>query len=124
MKVEDFRVFVNSNILPNLVPGIETKGLSKVSLEKGITNTTARKWLHYLGCYYKEGRKDVYYDGHEREDVVKYRNEFVPRLFHGLMTLISFLCSKMRLFTSRMNARLRTGIYQRTLKQVKPQMFI
>jgi hypothetical protein len=80
MKVEDFRVFVNSNILPNLVPGIETKGLSKVSLEKGITNTTARKWLHYLGCYYKEGRKDVYYDGHEREDVVKYRNEFVPRL--------------------------------------------
>ena len=69
MKVEDFRVFVNSNILPNLVPGIETKGLSKVSLEKGITNTTARKWLHYLGCYYKEGHEDVYYDDHEREYV-------------------------------------------------------
>ena len=66
--------------MPNLVLGIETKGLSKASLEKGITNTTARKWLHYLGCHYKEGRKDVYYDGHEREDVVKYRNEFVPRL--------------------------------------------
>jgi hypothetical protein len=28
-----------------------------------------------MGFTYKDAKKDVYFDGHEREDVVKYRNE-------------------------------------------------
>ena len=32
-----------------------------------------------MGCYFKQGRKDIYYDGHEREDVVEYRAKFIPR---------------------------------------------
>ena len=28
-----------------------------------------------MGFVYKDSRKDVYFDGHEREDVVNYRNE-------------------------------------------------
>lgn len=79
MRVEDFQKFVNSEILPQLKQE-EKIGLSESSLRNGINATTARKWLHYLGCFFKEGRKDVYFDGHEREDVVKYRDEFIPRL--------------------------------------------
>ncbi|CAM9921764.1 unnamed protein product, partial [Heterosigma akashiwo] len=56
-------------------------GLSKSTLANGISNNTARMWLHHLGCTFKGQGKDVYYDGHEREDVVEYRNkEFLPRL--------------------------------------------
>ena len=84
MTVSDFQQFVNSEILPKLLPGAETRGLSKATLQKGINVFTARQWLLHLGCFFKEGRKDVYYDGHERPDVVEYRNLFVPRLLSYL----------------------------------------
>ena len=41
---------------------------------------TARCWLNQLGLVYGRYRKGVFIDGHEREDVVLYRNEvFLPR---------------------------------------------
>ena len=41
---------------------------------------TARMWLHRLGIHYKRLGKGVYVDGHEREDVVEYRQQvFVPK---------------------------------------------
>lgn len=40
-----------------------------------IRARTARRWLKKMGFVYKDVKKDVYFDGHEREDVVKYRNE-------------------------------------------------
>ena len=41
---------------------------------------TARRWLAKLGFEWKEFRKGVYKDGHERPDVVAYRNsEFLPQ---------------------------------------------
>lgn len=80
MKVSDFQEFVNTEIIPNLTDE-ENKGLLPKTIHHGgISAPTARQWLHHLGCFFKEGKKDIYYDGHEREDVVKYRNEFVPRL--------------------------------------------
>lgn len=30
-----------------------------------------------MGCFFKHGKKDVYYDGHKREDVVEYCGWFV-----------------------------------------------
>jgi len=39
--------------------------------------TTARKWLHKLRWQYTRKRNGMYIDGHEHEDVVKYREEFV-----------------------------------------------
>ena len=82
MTVSDFQIFVNKEIIPNLVVGEDTRGLYKDTFEKGVTSDTARQWLHHLGCYFKEGRKDVYYDGHERPDVIQYRSEFLPRFLH------------------------------------------
>ncbi|KAF8171707.1 hypothetical protein BJ912DRAFT_833259, partial [Pholiota molesta] len=40
---------------------------------------TARRWLHKLNWRYCQKKKGMYIDGHEREDVVEYRNKFVER---------------------------------------------
>ncbi|KAK7046362.1 hypothetical protein R3P38DRAFT_3346079, partial [Favolaschia claudopus] len=46
---------------------------------RGISVNTARRWLHEQGFQYTEVKKGLYYDGHERPDVVDYRqNEFIP----------------------------------------------
>ena len=44
---------------------------------KTISIRTANRWLHTLGYRYEGYRKGVYLDGHEREDVVAYRKEFL-----------------------------------------------
>ncbi|KAF8458748.1 hypothetical protein BDZ91DRAFT_800171 [Kalaharituber pfeilii] len=50
-------------------------------LENSISERTARTWLNKLGFQWKDVRKGVYIDGHEREDVVAYRQKvFLPAL--------------------------------------------
>jgi hypothetical protein len=50
-------------------------------IERVIASSTAVRWLKKLGFKYKEYRKGIYNDGHEREDVKRYRNEeFLPRM--------------------------------------------
>ncbi|KAI0788716.1 hypothetical protein C8Q75DRAFT_767684 [Abortiporus biennis] len=86
--------------LKHLVEEEMPKGLKKyVELElfprihyragtKGIVLRTAQWWLHKYGFYYTDYRKGTYYDGHEREDVVAYRQkEFLPQmaLWHTLI---------------------------------------
>ena len=65
----DFCQWVNNDLLPNacLEPGFPRK----VSID------TARKWMHHLGFEPLSSSKGMYFDGHEREDVVVARNEFV-----------------------------------------------
>ena len=44
-----------------------------------IRARTARRWLKKMGFFYKDVKKGVYYDGHERQDVKEYRNKvFIP----------------------------------------------
>ena len=45
-----------------------------------IRSRTARTWLRKLGFVYKEVRKDVFIDGHERPDVVEDRNRFLAKM--------------------------------------------
>ncbi|KAF8417258.1 hypothetical protein EV426DRAFT_703179 [Tirmania nivea] len=46
-----------------------------------ISERTARIWLNKLGFRWKDVRKGVYVDGHERDDVVAYRqNIFLPQI--------------------------------------------
>ena len=46
---------------------------------KQIRARTARRWLKRMGLSYRGVGKAVYFDGHEREDVVTYRNNvFLP----------------------------------------------
>lgn len=41
--------------------------------EVRIRAKTARRWLDVMGFEFGEHKKDVFYDGHEREVVVAYR---------------------------------------------------
>ncbi|KAF8424326.1 hypothetical protein EV426DRAFT_716937 [Tirmania nivea] len=63
------------------------KPSSESKSKKSISERTARNWLNKLGFEFKNVRKGVYIDGHEREDVVRYRQEvFLPaieQLFHS-----------------------------------------
>ena len=42
-----------------------------------ISEECARCWMHRLGCAHTLHAKALYFDGHEREDVVEHRKEFV-----------------------------------------------
>jgi len=44
-------------------------------VEKAISSSTAKRWLHKLGFKWKEYRKAVYNDGHEGPDIKQYRQE-------------------------------------------------
>lgn len=46
-----------------------------------ISEKTCRNYMHSWGYRYDEKRKGIYYDGHERPDVVAYRKEWLKRMF-------------------------------------------
>ncbi|KAJ6589656.1 hypothetical protein B0H19DRAFT_1304072, partial [Mycena capillaripes] len=61
------------------VPG-DAEKLAEAGLRKrSISVWTARRWLKRLDWRYGHRRNGMYIDGHEREDVVAYRTEFVKR---------------------------------------------
>eukprot|EP01040_Poterioochromonas_malhamensis_P015275 gene15275-17077_t len=45
-----------------------------------ISENTARRWMKILGYKLVNIKKDYYVDGHEREDVVEYRQQFLQRI--------------------------------------------
>ena len=66
-----FRNALNSTIFPSL----------NILPKRPLSERTARRWLLKLGWRYSRIGKGVYMDGHEREDVVKYRKEvFLPAM--------------------------------------------
>lgn len=65
-----FKQYVDNVILPECLG--ETR--------KSISIRTARRWLNSLGCQFEEYRKGMYFDGHEREDVVTYRSKFLEEM--------------------------------------------
>lgn len=66
-----FQHALNESIFPSL----------SVTLKRPLCERTARRWLRKLGWRLTTLRKGVYMDGHEREDVVKYRQEvFLPAM--------------------------------------------
>lgn len=74
-----FQRALNDDILPSL----------NITLAKDLCERTARRWLIKLGFRRTVLRKGVYKDGHDRDDVKKYRDtEFLPRMakFEARMT--------------------------------------
>ena len=47
---------------------------------RSVSLRTAIRWLHHLGFKSKNHKKGVYINGHEREDVVKHREEFLKTM--------------------------------------------
>src|SRR5262249_19872730 len=68
--IRQFTEFIETEVIPGL--GIEWKTT--------ISERTARVWLEKLGWEYKDHSKDVYFDGHERDDVVEYRRNFLQEI--------------------------------------------
>ena len=65
----DFLNAVNQEILPRLL----------TTMDRPIARSTAYLWLPRLGFHRHETRKGLYVDGHERPDVISYRQEvFLP----------------------------------------------
>ena len=59
---------------------------------KGISLQTARNFLRKEGFRYTEHKKSLYYDGHERPDVVQYRQEiFLPAMDQHRRRLVEFV---------------------------------
>jgi hypothetical protein len=61
-----------------------------VRKRKGIRARVARRWLHRLGYNWREVRKGIYIDGHERADVVEYRKFFLDYLNSLGLYLVEF----------------------------------
>ena len=72
MTATSFCQWVNNDLLPSyhLPP----------NLPRTISVRTATRWLHKLGFRPQSHKKGAYVDGHEREDVVKSRDEFLKKL--------------------------------------------
>lgn len=54
--------------------------LAADSTLRPISEATAKVWLHTLGFSYERHRKGMYYDGHERSDVIIHRTELLVML--------------------------------------------
>ena len=51
-----------------------------VRKRKAVVASTVRRWLRKQGLNWRDVKKGVYVDGHERQDVVGYREGFIKRL--------------------------------------------
>lgn len=64
----------------------------QMKVSKGISLRTARRWLHKEGFRYTAHKKALYYDGHEREDVIAYRqNDFLPKMKEYESRLVKYV---------------------------------
>jgi len=68
----------------DIVDIVSTPELQDIFSQSGITKPgicerTARHWLTRLQWQYGQPQKGMYMDGHERKDVVKYRQAFIER---------------------------------------------
>ena len=64
----------------DIVQFLETPEMKeRLNLKKLISERTARRWMNRMGYRWKKEPKGQYKDGHEREDVVAYRQQvFLP----------------------------------------------
>lgn len=77
----NFQHAVNTALLPSL----------GISLKSPICYRTAQRWLVKVGWRLTVLRKGVYMDGHERPDVVEYRNNvFLPKMAEYERRMVHF----------------------------------
>ncbi|KAG2204123.1 hypothetical protein INT47_011606 [Mucor saturninus] len=49
-------------------------------VESDLSMTTIARYLYEWGYSYRKNKKTIFFDGHEREDVITYRNEWSKRM--------------------------------------------
>ena len=90
--IEQSLLFIRENgnkITPKVFQNfINQDLLSQMNIShKSISIQTARIWLKKLGLVPQSRKKGIYFDGHEREDVLEYRKQFLKEMqdFERLM---------------------------------------
>ncbi|KAF7309543.1 hypothetical protein MIND_00325200 [Mycena indigotica] len=79
-----FRKYVINTLFPRI--GVKVGHGCTISLR------TAREWLAKFGWKYQEHKKALYYDGHERPDVVAYRQDvFIPKMLEFKKRLVEYV---------------------------------
>lgn len=69
-----------SNAPGNELPMISIAGIHR-RIKRALSSRSARAWLLKLGWNWKEVKKGVYRDGHERQDITEYHEKiFLPRM--------------------------------------------
>src|SRR3989440_2823372 len=68
----NLKLYIEGTVFPKLTGHIK---------KDTISEKTCRNYMYLWGYKYDERKKGVYYDGHERPDVVKYRKEWLKRMF-------------------------------------------
>jgi hypothetical protein len=59
---------------------------------RGVSLSTARRWLRLEGFRFMEYKKGLYFDGHDRPDVVKYRQDvFLPAMKEHERRLVRYV---------------------------------
>src|SRR6202040_3538231 len=77
------RQIVDKEMPQGLKKYLEVELFPRIHLKvgKGISLSTARRWLHREGFRYMQYKKALYYDGHDRPDVLDYRQKhFLPAM--------------------------------------------
>ncbi|KAH9843219.1 uncharacterized protein C8Q71DRAFT_698833 [Rhodofomes roseus] len=58
-----------------------TEVKARLGLKRTVSHATAKRWMQVLGYRWTKAPRGQYVDGHERKDVVQYRQEvFLPRM--------------------------------------------
>ena len=68
----------------------DTENPNEYRKKSGIRSRTARKWLNKLGFKWREVKRGVFFDGHERKDVVADRVRFVEQMKKDEPYLVDF----------------------------------
>ena len=61
------------------MPQVQNKLANESGRQVKISLCTAQRWMHRMEWRYGRKRNGMYIDGHERPDVVEYRNKFVKQ---------------------------------------------
>ena len=64
--------------------------LEEVSKSKSMRARTAKRWLHKLGFSWKDVKKGVFLDRHEREDVMEDRHKFLQIMKNYALYIVDF----------------------------------
>lgn len=74
----------------SILGGGTTSENGTIDRRSGIRSRTARRWLHKLGYKWKSVQKGVFTDGHERPDVIEYREKFLTEMSALLLYFVEF----------------------------------
>ena len=84
---------VNKKMPQGFKQDLEVELFSHIQLKvrKGISISTACRWLHWEGFHYMQHQKALYYDGHNWPDVLEYRHKsFSPTMERYCAPLVEF----------------------------------